>query len=58
MERPLHRGAGRPRGEKVIGRALRIHAVPILVEPKNDGSAYVARVGDPDGHGIEVYADL
>jgi catechol-2,3-dioxygenase len=37
---------------------LRSHAVPILVEPKNVGSVYVARVGDPDGYGIEIYADV
>ncbi len=37
---------------------LRDHAVPILVEPKNAGSVYVARVGDPDGYGIEIYADV
>jgi len=37
---------------------LRDHAVPILVEPRNVGSVYVARVSDPDGYEIEIYADL
>jgi catechol 2,3-dioxygenase-like lactoylglutathione lyase family enzyme len=37
---------------------LRDHAVPILVEPKHADSVYVARVGDPDGYEIEIYADF
>jgi catechol 2,3-dioxygenase-like lactoylglutathione lyase family enzyme len=37
---------------------LRGGAVPILVEPKEVGSVYVARIGDPDGYEIEIYADL
>jgi catechol 2,3-dioxygenase-like lactoylglutathione lyase family enzyme len=37
---------------------LRGHSVPILVEPKHAGNVYVARVGDPDGYQIEIYADL
>jgi catechol 2,3-dioxygenase-like lactoylglutathione lyase family enzyme len=40
-----------------IGR-LRSEHVPILVEPKYVGSVYVARVADPDGYEIEIYADL
>jgi catechol 2,3-dioxygenase-like lactoylglutathione lyase family enzyme len=37
---------------------LRRHSVPIIVEPKGAGSVYVARVADPDGYEIEIYADL
>jgi catechol 2,3-dioxygenase-like lactoylglutathione lyase family enzyme len=37
---------------------LRSHNVPIIVEPKHAGPVYVARVADPDGYEIEIYADL
>jgi len=37
---------------------LRSNNVPILIEPKHVGSVYVARVADPDGYEIEIYADL
>jgi catechol-2,3-dioxygenase len=37
---------------------LRSHDVPIIVEPKHAGSVYVARIGDPDGYEIEIYANL
>ncbi|GAC1544670.1 MAG: hypothetical protein NVS2B17_26070 [Candidatus Velthaea sp.] len=37
---------------------LRSYSTPILVEPAQTGSVYVARVSDPDGHAIEIYADL
>ena len=37
---------------------LRSHNTPILIEPAHVGSVYVARVSDPDGHQIEIYADL
>lgn len=37
---------------------LRSESVPIVVEPKHVGSVYVARVADPDGYEIEIYADL
>jgi catechol 2,3-dioxygenase-like lactoylglutathione lyase family enzyme len=65
--------AGEPRiggtfhfGFRVTGAAdvdnwierLRCHDVPIIVEPKQAGSVYVARVADPDGYEIEIYADL
>jgi catechol 2,3-dioxygenase-like lactoylglutathione lyase family enzyme len=37
---------------------LRSHSVPIIVEPGNAGPVYVARVQDPDGYNIEIYAEL
>jgi catechol 2,3-dioxygenase-like lactoylglutathione lyase family enzyme len=37
---------------------LRSHRVPIIVEPKEAGPVYVARVEDPDGYNIEIYAEL
>jgi catechol 2,3-dioxygenase-like lactoylglutathione lyase family enzyme len=37
---------------------LRANRVPVLVEPKRAGGVYVARVADPDGYEIEIYADL
>jgi catechol 2,3-dioxygenase-like lactoylglutathione lyase family enzyme len=37
---------------------LRSRGVPIIVEPKHVGSVFVARVADPDGYEIEIYADL
>jgi catechol 2,3-dioxygenase-like lactoylglutathione lyase family enzyme len=37
---------------------LRSHGVPIIVEPKHVGAVYVARLRDPDGYEIEIYADL
>lgn len=37
---------------------LRSNSTPILVEPNHAGSVYVARVADPDGYEIEIYADL
>ncbi len=37
---------------------LRLHGTPIVVEPKQAGSVYVARVTDPDGYEIEIYAEV
>jgi catechol 2,3-dioxygenase-like lactoylglutathione lyase family enzyme len=37
---------------------LRGHRVPVIVEPQHAGAVYVARVADPDGYEIEIYADL
>jgi catechol 2,3-dioxygenase-like lactoylglutathione lyase family enzyme len=37
---------------------LRANRVPVLVDPKRAGSVYVARIADPDGYEIEIYADL
>jgi catechol 2,3-dioxygenase-like lactoylglutathione lyase family enzyme len=37
---------------------LRANDVPVLVEPKHAGSVFVARVLDPNGYEIEIYADL
>jgi catechol 2,3-dioxygenase-like lactoylglutathione lyase family enzyme len=37
---------------------LRANRVPVLIEPKRSGGVYVARIADPDGYEIEIYADL
>jgi catechol 2,3-dioxygenase-like lactoylglutathione lyase family enzyme len=38
-------------------KRLRGYGVPIVVEPERSGAVYVARVTDPDGYPIEIYAD-
>ncbi len=51
------RVAGREAVDAWIER-LRGAGVPVLVEPHHAGAVYVARVTDPDGYEIEVYADV
>ncbi len=36
---------------------LRDAGVPIVNEPASAGTVYVGRVCDPDGYGIEIYAE-
>ena len=35
---------------------LRSRNVPILIEHNHAGSVYVARISDPDGYELEIYA--